>query len=333
MTRLGISFSWRDKSLGDIVKCCQLAEEAGLDSAWMPETWGRDAFVALAAVANATKRINLATGIVNVYSRSPAAIAMAAATLDELSHGRTVLGLGSSGVGVVERWHGQRFDQPFARLRESVAIIRQILSGGKVNLQGKVFQVSDFRLAVKPPSRKVPIYVAALGPRMLRLAGELADGVLLYLCPPSRIQGAIAEIRKGAERARRSSADFDVAAFLPTVISPRGEEARLNVAKVIAYYVGGMGTYYHRAVSEAGFKTEADNIRAAWERGDRITATKEVSQRLVDSVALTGTPEECRTRLEEFRKAGLTLPVLSFSLEDESSIQTVSDAIKVLAAE
>lgn len=333
MKRLGISFSWRDKSLGDIVNCCQVAEEAGIESAWIPEAWGRDAFVALAAVANATQRINLATGIVNVYSRSPAAIAMAAATLEELSHGRTILGLGSSGAGVVERWHGQRFEQPFTRLRESVTIIRQILSGGPVNLEGKVFHVSDFRLAVRPPSRKIPIYLAALGPKMLRLAGEIADGVLLYLCPLPKIQDAIAEVQKGAEHAKRSSANPDVAAFLPTVISERAEQARLNVAKVIAYYVGGMGTYYHRTVSDSGFKAEADKIRAAWQRGDRVTATKEVPQRLVDSVALTGTPDECRTRLEEFREAGLTLPVLSFTIEDESARQAVFDAIKILAAE
>jgi len=333
MKRLGLSFSWRDKSLRDIVTCCQVAENARLESVWISEAWGRDAFVALAAIANATQRIKLATGVVNVYSRSPATIAMGAATLEELATDRVILGLGSSGSMVVERWHGMHFEKPFTRLRESITIIRQILSGSPVNLQGKVFHVSDFRLAVRPPAHKVPIYLAALGPRMLRLAGEVADGVLLYLCPLSKISKAMAEVRNGAEAARRPLGDVDVAAFLPTSVSERAEEARFVVAKVIAYYVGGMGTYYHQTVSESGFKNEADKIRAAWQRGDRVAATKEVTRELIDSVALAGTPDECRTRLEEFRTAGVTLPILSFSLSDHNAPETVSGAIKNLAAE
>ncbi len=331
MKRLGLSFGWREKSLKDIVSCCQVADDAGLESVWIPEAWGRDAFVALAAIANATQRIKLATGIVNVYSRSPAAIAMGAATLEELANGRVMLGLGSSGSMVVERWHGLHFEQPFTRLRESIAIVRQILSGSSVNLQGKIFHVSDFRLAVQPPTRKISIYLAALGPRMLRLAGGIADGVLLYLCPLTNVREAMVEIRKGAEQVNRPIGDVDVAAFLPTCVSERAEEARLAVAKVIAYYVGGMGTYYYQTVSESGFRTEADIIRAAWQRGDRVAATTEVTQRLIDSVALAGSPDECRKRLEEFRTAGVSLPILSFSIADQKGPQTVSEAIKTLA--
>ena len=125
MNRLGLSFGWRDKSLAGIVDCARTAEEAGFESVWIPEAWGREAFVTLATIANATKRIKLATGIVNVYSRSPAAIAMATATLEELSNGRAILGIGSSGALVIERWHGLNFKQPFTRLRESITIIQQ----------------------------------------------------------------------------------------------------------------------------------------------------------------------------------------------------------------
>jgi F420-dependent oxidoreductase-like protein len=333
MDRLGLSFSWREKSLSDIVSCCRIAEEAGLDSVWIPEAWGRDAFLTLAAIANATQNIKLGTGIVNVYSRSPAAIAMSIATLEELSHGRAILGLGSSGPAVVERWHGLHFKKPFTRLRESVVIIQQILSGGQVNHQGAVFQVGDFRLASQAPTRSIPIYVAALGSKMLRFSGEVADGVLLYLCPPSRVQDAIAQIKKGADHAGRSFASVDIAAFLPTYVSENGDRARPSVARAIAYYVGGMGIYYHRMVSQSGFKAEADNIREAWQQGDRAGATKQVTQRLIDSVALAGSPVECRARLEDFRKAGVTLPILSFSIGDEEAKQSVSDSIKALAGD
>jgi len=333
VSRLGLSFSWREKSLEDIVSCCRVAEEAGLESVWISEAWGRDAFVALSAIANATREIRLATGIVNVFSRSPAAIAMGAATLEELSKGRTILGLGSSGRLVVDRWHGEHFEKPFTRLRESVTVIRQILTGSQANYQGRIFHVSNFCLAVQSPTRQIPIYLAALGPKMLRLTGEIADGVLLYLCPLSKIREAIAEIQQGVERAKRSLTGLDIAAFLPTFVSEKTEQARLAVAKVIAYYVGGMGTYYHRLVSESGFQIEADNICTAWQRGDRVTATKAVTPQLIDTVALAGSPQECRTRLEEFRRAGVSLPILSLSVEDQNSRQVAINSIKILAAE
>lgn len=202
-----------------------------------------------------------------------------------------------------------------------------------MSLQGKVFQVSNFRLAVQAPARTIPIYLAALGPKMLRLAGEIADGALLYLQPPSKIGDAIAEIQQGAEQAKRPAGSVDVAAFLPTFVSEEPEQAKQIVARVIAYYVGGMGAYYHRKVSEIGFKAEADKIQAAWLRGDRVAATGEVSQALVDSVALAGTPAECRSRLEEFRKAGVSLPILSFSVDNQQAAQAVRESIKILAAE
>ncbi len=326
-----MSFSWRDKSLQDIVSCARYAEEAGLESVWISEAWGRDAFLALAAVASATQRIKLGTGIVNVYSRSPATLAMSVATLDELSKGRAILGLGSSGARVVEHWHGLRYERPLTRLRETITIVRQVLSGGQVDLQGSIFQVSDFRLAVQPPTHKVPIYLAALGTKTLRLAGSIADGVLFYLYPVSKIPDAIAEVRRGADDAQRPPTSVDVAAHLPTFVSEKREEARRSVAAAVAYYLGGMGTYYHRVASRSGFEAEANSIRAAWQRGDRASAAKIVTDQLIDSVALAGSPNECATRLEEFRNAGIDLPILSFYIPDENAFQTVCESIKILA--
>jgi len=333
MNRLGISFGWRDKSLTGIVECVQVAEQAGVESAWIPEAWGRDAFLALATIANATKRIKLATGIINAYSRSPAAIGMATATLEELSDSRAILGIGTSGALVIERWHGLHFQQPFTRLRECITIVRQILSGEQVNLEGKVFHVSNFRLATQAPTRRIPIYLAAMSPQMLQLAGEIADGALLYLQPLSKMADAIAQLQKGAEHAKRPAGSVDVAASLPTLVSEQPEQAKQLVARVIAYYVGNMGVYYHRKLSESGFKAEADKIQAAWMRGDRAKATSEVTQELVDAVAITGTASQCRLRLQEFRKAGVTLPILSFSVDNQQAAQTVSESIKTLTSE
>ena len=333
MKRLGAAFSWREKALRDILSNANCAEQAGVESIWMPEAWGRDAFMALAAIARSTQRVKLGTGIVNVYSRSPAALAMSVASLDELSNGRAILGLGSSGPGVVERWHGIPYDRPLDRIRETVKIIRLALSGAATDFQGAIFRVSDFKLAMDHPQRNIPIYLAALGPKMLALAGEIADGVLLYLRPLPSIPNSIDEIRKGATKAGRQVSDVDIAALLPTAVSENRRVARDEVAKAIAYYVGGMGTYYRQLVSGSGFESEAAMIRSAWERGDRVTATKAVSDRLIDSVAVAGSPDECRRKLEEFRSSGVALPILSLTVQARGEIMGFCESIKTLMAE
>lgn len=328
-----MAFSWREKSLENILICVRCAERARAESVWISEAWGRDAFLALAAVAHATDHLKLGTGIVNVYSRSPATLAMSTATLDELSKGRAILGVGSSGPGVVERWHGVRYANPLSRVRETVEIVRLALSGASTDFQGRVFHVSDFKLAMNPPNRTIPIYIAALGPRMLRLAGEIADGVLLYLCPLTKIPEAINEIRKGASEAKRSLANIDIAALLPTCISENRRQAKDLVAGTIAYYIGGMGTYYHHIVRQSGFPLEADRIRDAWQRGDRMSATKAVSDELIDSVALIGPTAECRIRLEKFRDAGINLPIISPHIQDQEGHQIFCDSIKALTVD
>ncbi len=332
MKRLGVAFGWRESSLESILACARCAEDVGVESVWIPEAWGRDAFLALAAVAQVTERVKLGTGIVNVYSRSPATLAMGAATLDELSKGRAILGVGSSGPGVVERWHGIRYERPLTRVRETVGIVRLALSGTTTDFQGSFFHVSGFKLAMGH-RKSIPIYIAALGPRMLRLAGEIADGVLLYLCSLSVIPNAINEIRKGASEAGRSLDDFEIAALLPTAVSENRKVAQAIVARAIAYYVGGMGTYYRRVIGKSGFESEASKINEAWQRGDRLSATNAVSEQLIDSVALAGSPDECRRKLEDFRNSGVILPILSFSTQEAHGTIDFCETIKTLIAD
>jgi alkanesulfonate monooxygenase SsuD/methylene tetrahydromethanopterin reductase-like flavin-dependent oxidoreductase (luciferase family) len=257
---------------------------------------------------------------------------MSAATLDELSNGRAILGLGSSGAGVVERWHGIHYERPLTRVRETVAIARLALSGAATDFQGSVFHVSGFKLAMDRPQHKIPIYVAALGPKMLNLAGEIADGVLLYLHPLSLIPNAIDVVRKGADKAGRQI-EVDVAALLPTAVSENRREARYGVARAIAYYVGGMGSYYRRLIGESGFESEASKISSAWGRGDRMSATAAVSDRLIDSVAVAGSPDECRRRLQDFRNSGVTLPILSLSTEAHLGAMDFCESLRRLIAD
>jgi alkanesulfonate monooxygenase SsuD/methylene tetrahydromethanopterin reductase-like flavin-dependent oxidoreductase (luciferase family) len=174
---------WSDLKTEELVETARLAEELGYHSIWVPEMWGRDAFSILGLIAANTKRIKLSTGIIPVFSRSPAVIAQTAATLDEISGGRMMLGLGTSGPAVIENWHGVPFDKPLQRTREYVEIIKMILGGGRVDYEGEIFSLKGFRLQFQPLRSVIPVLVAAIGPRNVRLAGESADGWIPFLVP------------------------------------------------------------------------------------------------------------------------------------------------------
>ncbi|MEZ4547320.1 MAG: LLM class flavin-dependent oxidoreductase [Thermodesulfobacteriota bacterium] len=186
---------WPDIKPGELVEFARLAEGLGYHSIWVPEMWGRDAFSILGLLAANTTRIKLATGIVPVFSRAPSVIAQTIATLDEISGGRMILGLGTSGPAVIENWHGMKFKKPLQRTREYVEIIRMILSGGKVDYDGEIFKLKGFRLQFSPPRPDIPILVAAIGPKNIRLTGEVADGWIPFLLPREGINEAGKSLR------------------------------------------------------------------------------------------------------------------------------------------
>jgi alkanesulfonate monooxygenase SsuD/methylene tetrahydromethanopterin reductase-like flavin-dependent oxidoreductase (luciferase family) len=206
------------------------------------------------------------------------------------------------------------------------------LSGATTDFQGSLFQVGGFKLALDRPKRKIPIYIAALGPKMLRLAGKIADGVLLYLWSLPTIPTAISEVRKGAEEVGRSLDNFEVATVLPVAVSENRREAQAIIARAIAYYVGGMGTYYRRVISQSAFASEASKITEEWQRGDRVSATKAVTERLIDSVAVAGSVTHCGRKLEQFASKGMTLPILSPSIEGANAAMRFCQTIKSLVA-
>ena len=179
MEGLGVAIgSRRDVSTEEIVSMARLADRLGYASVWVGESWGRDAFTLLTMIACHTTNVRLGTGIVPVYSRTPALLAQTAASLDAISNGRAILGLGTSGRLVIEQWHGEKFDRPLLRTREYIEIIRMALAGERVNYDGRYYQVQRFRMATEPVQERLPIYVASLGPKNLELTGQLADGWL-----------------------------------------------------------------------------------------------------------------------------------------------------------
>ncbi|GAC1396872.1 MAG: TIGR04024 family LLM class F420-dependent oxidoreductase [Chloroflexota bacterium] len=306
MERLGLSLrTTPELSIPNVIRLVQIAEDCGYESVWVPETWGDDAITVLAALACNTSRIGLASGVLNVFSRSAALIAQSAATLQELSNGRFILGLGTSGPRVIERWHGMPYHDPLARTEEYIAVIRMALAGSPVDFEGSGYRLGGFRL-LNPPNQPVPIYVAAIGPRNLQLTGRIADGWLPIFPVRGKVRALVDQLNEAASERKTT---IDVAAYVPALISRRGEAL---LREQVAYYVGGMGSYYNSMISRSGFPTEAQQIKTLWQVGNRASAAAAVSEKLL-SACTVGTEKEHGTqRLADYRSEGIGLPVLTF---------------------
>ncbi|MCI0485386.1 MAG: LLM class flavin-dependent oxidoreductase [Blastocatellia bacterium] len=321
MRRLGLylgrlpGFDKRGLDRAELIECVRAADLCGYDSFWMPEAWEREAFTVLAELATRTERIGLATGIINVFSRSPALIAMSAATIDEISGGRFRLGLGTSGARVIEDFHGLTYSKPLTRLKETVQIIRALLAGEQLDFKGDCFSLNRFKLGFKPLRADIPIYIAALTPRSLDQLGRIADGWLPTHWPRARIADGIAEIHAGAESEGRDVRRIEIAPFVNVVVSENSDEARARARLPLAYYIGGMGDYYHASLSRLGFAAEADSVRKSWREGRIKNALRAVTDEMIDATAICGPLEVCRARLDRMYELGATLPLVPIPSE------------------
>ncbi len=303
----------------ELIECVRAADTCGYDSFWMPEAWEREAFTILAELAVRTERIHLGAGIINVFSRSPALIAMSAATLDEISGGRFRLGLGTSGSRVIQDFHGVTFEKPLTRLEESIHIIRALLAGEAVDFSGECFELRRFKLGFKTLRADIPIHIAALAPKSVRQIGEIADGWLPTHWPRARLEDGIAEIRAGAQSSGRDAKGIEIAPFVNVVVSGDLTKARNQARLPLAYYVGGMGDYYHAALARLGFGAEADRVRELWQAGHRKSAIAAVTDGMVDSIAICGSLESCRAGLDDMYACGATLPLVPIPNEGSTS--------------
>jgi alkanesulfonate monooxygenase SsuD/methylene tetrahydromethanopterin reductase-like flavin-dependent oxidoreductase (luciferase family) len=302
--RVGILFSLRDDP--DLVA---RAEALGYESAWAAEGQGKSAFGKLERWATHTDDIGLATGIVNVFSRTPAALAQAVATLDAHSDGRAILGLGVAHPGVVEGFHGADFERPLARMAEYIELVRRYLRGKAEESDGDFFSPArtSFWEAFEPERAEIPIYNGALGPANVRLTGEFADGWLPNLYPEPQFAAALEWLATGAERAERDVSDVDVAMYVLTAVDADPERARRAAAEHVAYYMRDIPGYYDRAAEEAGFEEDVEAIRAA---PTTEAGADEVSEGLLDRLAVVGTPADARAQLADLRAMGVDLPIV-----------------------
>lgn len=300
-------------SLEDVVAIGERAESLGYHRAWFPETWGRDAVTALAALADRTDAIGVGTSVVNTYSRSAALVGQTAATLQEHADGRFRLGLGPSGPAVVEGWHGREYDRPLRHTREYVEVVRRVLSGEQVDYDGDVVRMRGFRLRQEPPDPAPAIDVTGMGPKAVELAGRFADGWHALLFTRDGFADRLADLRRGADLGGRDPGDVRTTFVLPCCALADGERARDLVRQHVAFYVGGMGTFYRDALARQGYEDVAETVYDAWQAGDRERAVGAVGDDLLDALAAAGTPEQVRERVAAFEALdGLDAVAVSF---------------------
>ena len=306
--------SWRE-----IRDAAVLAEELGYSCISMGESWGEDALTSLAQLAAVTTRIRIGSSIVPVFARSPANLAMTALNLDRMSQGRFFLGLGTSGRLVIEDFHGETFARPLTRMREYVDIIRKAARGERLDHDGEFFHTRRFQLRFTPYRAGLPIYIAALSPPSLRLTGQLADGWLPIFLAPARMAAAVVELKAGAEAAGRTLRDIAISPQVSIYVTDDVAAARDRERPHIAFYIGGMGVFYHAYMRRIGFGAEADRVREAFQAKERERAAGLVTDEMVDAMTILGNPKQCREQMQRFFDAGVQEVRLVFNEPDKDT--------------
>ncbi len=312
MERIGVRIENDPRlSVTDLVEIAVAAEVAGMESVWVPEGGGRDALSLLAAFAGATSRVRLATGILPIVSRTPAVTAMSATGMAAISGDRFMLGLGTGHRPIVEHTHGISYSGPLARMEETVNIVKGLLAGDSVTADGRHFTVSDARLGRATAGVSTPVYVAALGPKMIALAGRVADGVLLNWTAVGHIAASVATLHRAAEGVGHNPTSVDVAGYVRTAVITGAEDPaiRKSLQLQIAGYAG--HPYYRNFFVSTGFGKEMDEAGRALETDDAESAAAAISGEMQSQVAIVGTAAECRAEIERRRGLGLVLPVVA----------------------
>ena len=295
-------------SVEEVLHCSKSLSDSKIDSIWIPETWGMENFSTMSAVASNTDSQKIGSSIINIYSRSPSTIAMGAATVDILSKGRLILGLGTSSMPIVEDFHGYKFSNPVQRMKEYVEIIRLALSKKQMNYSGKVFQLNNFTLLIEPKRKSIPIYLAAINEKMVNLTWEIADGVIFYLRPLEEMKKTITKMQ--------SKKRIDVTCQIITCVSEDSENAILRAKKTLAFYIS-VGNIYREFLSKNGFQNETNNIFDEFKKSGFKSNHELVTEKMLNSLCIAGNPNESKKQLQKFRDSGVDLPIIQFNpIED-----------------
>ncbi|MFI5365773.1 MAG: LLM class flavin-dependent oxidoreductase [Candidatus Binatia bacterium] len=319
--KLAISFDWQGgMDRARVLERVTIADRVGVDSVWIPEAWGRDCFTLLTQLAERTQRVRLGTGIVNVYSRTPAALAQHFATLDELSGGRMVAGFGTSGAQVIEHFHGVRFEPSLTRLKETIEIFNILMRREPLRYHGTLFQLDrGFTLRFAPVRPHIPIHLATLNPKALALTASHADGWLPVMIPIDKLAGEIGAMQARIAVAGRDPAAFEVHAPGGVVVATGDARARAEMAQAgtTAFYIGRMGVYYARQLERFGFIAEVAGVKEAWKQGSAAAAAA-VPPAMRERLGTVGDVEACRERIAAEAAAGAAIHRVHVATEDDA---------------
>jgi alkanesulfonate monooxygenase SsuD/methylene tetrahydromethanopterin reductase-like flavin-dependent oxidoreductase (luciferase family) len=327
--RLGLALNLWDRmtTWAETLEIARAAEQAGFGVVVIPESFGRDGFTLSDRLLAATERIHVCFGIANVFSRSPAVLAQTAATLDELSGGRFLLGLGGSTPNLVEGWHGLKFEKPLARVRETIEMARRIWRGDRSPFEGEVFRAGGVKLGFAPVRSQVPVWLAALLPRSLELAGELADGWMPTLSPIEIIGAGRAAIARGAARARRDPLDVTIAPTLNLMVTDDAESVLPMLKFAVAIYYGPQNSPYARAAADLGYADDVAEIVKHYAKGGSRAAAQATSDRLARSMAVAGPLDDCRRQIAAIFRSGADRVVLGIPAATRAACEPIFTAL------
>ncbi|MGD0073372.1 MAG: LLM class F420-dependent oxidoreductase [Candidatus Binataceae bacterium] len=329
--RLGITIPLEGFQNRGVLDLVRRAESLGYTDLWSMESFSNDAFAPLAAAAAVSEKLRLGTAIVPVFTRPPALIAMSAATVQQISNGRLILGLGTSTPIIVQQWMDVPFKKPVTRVRETVEALRAIFAKNRVVMDAKTFKINGFRLDFQldaPP----PIFIGAQGPLMLRTAGEIGDGVITNYITPETLSTMLDQIKQGALAAAKDPAKLDLVCRIVTVVDEDVDQVRAELRRSLTAYV--TVPQYNQFFRWIGFENEAAEAIAAWNAGDRKKALQCVSDQMVESTHVFGDADTCRKRLQAYAAAGVTTATLlltSFARDPERRRANVLHALEALA--
>lgn len=302
-------------SIDDLLWCASKVSKD--DSIWVPETWGMECFSIMSAIAHRSSCKRIGSSILNIYSRSPAALAMGAVTMDVLSRGRFVLGLGASSPKIVQGLHGQAYGTPLQRMRESIQIIRYALDGKMINHTGSIYDTEGFSLLVSKYSQSIPLYLAAVNKKMIDLAWELADGVIFYLRPLDELQDTIHVM----QQERRIQTTHQII----TAVSDDAESAYRCARQTLAFYIS-VGDVYREFLAKCGYQGITDRIHDEYKNSGLKRVAQLIPDDMLHALTACGTPQECKSTIQSVRRAGVTEPILQFN-----PVGDVRESFKMLA--
>jgi len=313
--------------LNAIPELAQLAEAHGFDCAWGGEANNKDPTVMLSAIAAVTNKLKVGSAIYHILGRTPATLALQAVGLDELSGGRFLLGIGSSNP-TIAKWHGQVLDHPLGRVQEYIAIVRAAIAGEKLKFSGKYFSAENFKLAFKPSGRDIPVYLAAFGSQMTRLAGRITDGVVINMANPVEIRRIAGEVRAGAMEAGKDPGRMEIICKIRCSIAADYGIAREALSHALTYYA--LADYYRNLLGRMGFSQEVENMRAAWRSGGFHAARKLITEEMFQNLPMVAATSAAQViaQIKPYIEAGATRIILPYVPASEDVVGELKEFIR-----